>query len=165
MKIKAKAGFIYGLTMAGTLVWLGAIIMAPYLRSRGARLNTLIYAVFAPTCHQIPSRSFHLWGFPLAVCGRCTGIYVGFLAGLLVLPFLRGLGKTSLPRVWSFVLATGPLAADGLGNLLGLWSTGNVLRLAIGFIWGVILPFYLLAGLNSLFLRNDLEPQNGASQN
>jgi len=165
VRIKAKAGLVYVLTMVGSLVWLAAIILAPYLRSRGVRLNSLIYAVFAPTCHQIPSRSLHLWGFPLAVCGRCTGIYVGFLAGLLVLPFLGGLGKTSPPRVWSFVLATAPMGVDALGNFFGLWSTGNILRLATGCIWGVILPFYLLAGLNSLFLRGDSEARDGAFQN
>jgi len=165
MKTKAKAGSIYSLTMAGAIVWLAAIILAPYLRSRGVRLNSLIYAAFAPTCHQIPSRSFHLWGFPLAVCGRCTGIYAGFLAGLLALPFIRGLGRTDLPRVWSFALATGPMVVDAFGNFFGLWSTCNALRFATGFIWGTILPFYLLAGLNSLFLRRDPETPDGVSQN
>ena len=165
MRIKAKARLIYGLTLAGTLVWLGAIVLAPYLRSRGVRLNSLIYAVFAPTCHQIPSRSFYLWGFPLAVCGRCTGIYAGFLAGVLALPFIRGLGQTSLPRVWSFALATAPMAVDALGNFFGLWSTGNLLRFTTGFLWGVILPFYLLAGLNSLFLQGDPGERDTTSQN
>jgi uncharacterized membrane protein len=165
MRTKAKAGVIYGLTLAGTLAWLGAIMLAPYLRSRGARLNSLIYAVFAPTCHQIPSRSFYLWGFPLAVCGRCTGIYAGFLAGALALPFVRGLGNTELPRVWSLALATGPMAIDALGNFLGFWATGNPLRFSTGFLWGLILPFYLLAGLNSLFLGHEPYERHGAPQN
>lgn len=165
MRRRAKASLIYGLTLVGTLAWLGAIILAPYLRSRGVRLNSLIYAVFAPTCHQIPSRSFHLWGFPLAVCGRCMGIYAGFLAGALALPFIRGLGRTDPPRVWSFVLATAPMVVDALGNFFGLWFTGNVLRSATGFVWGVILPFYLLAGLNSLFLRRRGDDQGGQPQN
>jgi uncharacterized membrane protein len=157
MQANAKAKLVYGLTLAGTLTWLAAIILAPYLRSRGVRLNALIYSVFAPTCHQLPSRSFHIWGFPMAVCGRCTGIYLGFLAGMLAYPFLRRLGREDMPRALTFVILSLPMAVDTLGNFFNVWSTGNVLRLITGFIWGTILPFYLLAGLNGIFLKNDTE--------
>jgi uncharacterized membrane protein len=153
MRPDAKSRLVYFLTLAGILVWLGALVLAPYLRSRGVRLNSLIYAVFAPTCHQIPSRCFHLWGFPLAVCGRCTGIYTGFLAGLLAAPWLGGIGRTRPPRSGAFILMTLPLGVDALANFAGLWATGNWLRWATGFFWGVILPFYWLAGLNGLVRR------------
>ncbi len=157
MQPAAKAKLVYGLALAGTLTWLTAIVLAPYLRSRGVPLNALIYSVFAPTCHQLPSRSFHLWGFPLAVCGRCTGIYLGFLAGLLSFPFLRGLGGQDMPRPRTFVILSLPMAVDALANFFNIWSTGNALRLITGFAWGTILPFYFLAGLNGIFVKNDVE--------
>lgn len=151
MKPHHKAGLIYGLTVAGSAMWLASLALAPYLRSRGVRLNALIYAVFAPTCHQIPSRCFHLWGFPMAVCGRCTGIYAGFLAGLLAVPWLVGLARVRMPRPFVFIALTAPVGADALGNFFGLWSTGIWLRFATGAIWGAMLPFYLLAGLYGVF--------------
>jgi uncharacterized membrane protein len=159
MRAGAKAKLVYGLTLAGTLTWLAAIVVAPYLRSRGFRLNALIYGVFAPTCHQLPSRSFHLWGFPMAVCGRCTGIYLGFLAGMLAYPILRRLGREDMPRALTFVILSLPMAVDALGNFFNAWSTGNALRLITGFIWGTILPFYFLAGLNGVFVKKDGESE------
>jgi len=157
MKIPPKARLIYALTLVGILVWLAALGLAPYLRSRGVGANALIYSVFAPTCHQIPSRCFHLWGQPMAVCGRCTGVYAGFLAGMLTCLVLKRLGRTRPPGVLSLILWTAPMAADGLGNFFRLWVSTNGVRFATGFIWGTILPFYLLAGLNSLFLGSRAE--------
>ncbi len=154
MKPTPKARLVYALTLLGVIVWLAAIILAPYLRSRGIRLGSLIYAAFAPTCHQIPSRCFHLWGFPLAVCGRCTGIYAGFLAGTLLLPAFRWIGRKTPPRPLFFILLSIPIGTDALANFLGLWATPIGLRLATGLAWGFILPFYLLAGLNSLFIKD-----------
>ncbi len=158
MKPTSKARLIYALTLLGIIVWLAAIILAPYLRSRGIRLNALIYAVFAPTCHQIPSRCFHLWGFPLAVCGRCVGIYAGFLAGLIFLPAFRWIGRKTPPRSVFFILVSLPIGVDALANLLGLWATPIGLRFATGLVWGLILPFYFLAGLDSLFIKDPSDP-------
>ena len=36
-----------------------------------------VYAIGSLICHQLPERSFHLWGAQLPVCARCTGIYAG----------------------------------------------------------------------------------------
>ena len=157
MKNRTKAWRIYALTLTGILVWLTSLGLAPYFRSRGIRLNSLIYSAFAPTCHQIPSRSFHICGFPLAVCGRCTGIYVGFLAGMLAVPLLKAIGRTRPPTILPLIVWTFPLAADAAANFFGIWSSGIWLRFGVGFLWGTILPFYLLAGLNSLFLREGPE--------
>lgn len=84
---------------------------------------------------------------PLAVCGRCLGIYAGFALGLLAYPLLRGLpAKPALPSARAFVVATLPLAVDGAAGVLGLWRSSIGLRFATGLAWGAILPFYVLAG-------------------
>jgi len=144
---------IYLATVAGTVLWLGAIIAAPYFRSRGFGGAGFLYACFAPVCHQTLSRSIFLWGFPLAVCARCFGIYLGFAAGILLYPFLRGFSSARLPSLKTFVLVSSPIVVDFAGNILRLWSTPHVPRLLTGLIWGTILPFYFLAGLAGLFAR------------
>lgn len=50
----------------------------------------LVYLFFKPICHQIDSRSFHIYGVKLAVCSRCSLIYLGVLFGALALWFVYG---------------------------------------------------------------------------
>lgn len=145
---------VYLATLAGILAWLGAIGLAPYLRSRGVSLGKFIYVCFSPVCHQIPARSFFAWGYPLAVCARCLGIYSGFLAGMALYPFLQGFSTVGLPKTKVFLVLTAPIAVDTVGNFFRLWATSNILRLGTGFLWGTILPFYLLTGLAELALKD-----------
>lgn len=144
---------IYLLTLAGIVIWLGIIFLAPYLASESSPLAGFIYALFSPTCHQIPSRCFFVFGHPLAVCARCLGIYTGFLAGTLIYPFLKGFHSPSLPRMKNFVLISIPIALDTTANFFGIWESSEWLRFLTGLIWGIILPFYFLAGLSDYFIR------------
>jgi len=143
---------VYFLTLTGTALWLGIIFLAPFLKSLDSGLSVFLYAIFSPICHQVPSRSFYFFGFPLAVCGRCLGIYFGFIVGVLFYPFLRGLPNTKLPRIKTFVFFSLPIIIDTVGNFLGLWATPNLPRLIIGFLWGLTLPFYFLPGITDFFL-------------
>jgi uncharacterized membrane protein len=144
---------VYAATTLGTSAWLAAIVLAPYLRSRGAEGGaSFIYALFSPLCHQIPGRSFFFHGFPLAVCGRCFGIYSGFLAGLVLYPFVRGLSRVAPPAGRAFWLLSLPIGADFAASLLGLWQSTNGIRFATGLVWGVILPFYFVTGVLELSL-------------
>ena len=153
MRVEPKIRLIYGLTFAGILIWLGAIVSAPYLRFRGAGLAPYVYACFSPICHQIPARSFYLFGFPLAVCARCLGIYSGFAAGMVLYPSKRGFSSVRPPNTRLFFACSVPIVLDTAANYVHLWSTSNALRFAFGFLWGLILPFYFLTGIGDLVLR------------
>src|SRR5512136_1552016 len=90
---------VYFLTAAGTALWLAAIFLAPWLAAKGATGPArVLYALFRPLCHQIANRCFMLAGHPLAVCGRCLGIYAGFAMGLAFYPFVRGFSRLVLPK-------------------------------------------------------------------
>jgi uncharacterized membrane protein len=143
---------VYFSTAGAIILWLGAIVWAPYLRGHSSPWQGFIYAVFSPVCHQIESRSFLLFGQPLAVCSRCLGIYVGCLAGIGLYPFLRGFGRLELPRTGVFISLSFPIVIDTVGNFAGLWNTANLARFATGLLWGPILPFYLITGLADLLL-------------
>jgi uncharacterized membrane protein len=60
---------------AGALAWLAALVWAPFAVPSLA--GRAIYAAAAAVCHQLPERTFHLIGGPLAVCARCLGLYAG----------------------------------------------------------------------------------------
>jgi hypothetical protein len=83
--------------LAGGLVALP--VLAPVLTARGnAVAGALIHAAFAAVCHQLPERSFVLWGEQVAVCHRCLGLYAGGLSGLLLLPWWPALRDWLLDR-------------------------------------------------------------------
>jgi uncharacterized membrane protein len=138
---------IWLLVLAGIFAWNAALFAAPALRTRAPGVSALIYSVFSPVCHQLPERSFFFRGFPLAVCGRCLGIYLGFSAGTILYPFLTRFNTPRLPATPIFILFSFPIGLDSAGNFLGLWASPIVLRFATGLIWGSILPFYLITGL------------------
>jgi len=139
-------------TLCGAIVWLGAIFLAPWLAGRGATgASRLVYAVFAPVCHQIPGRCFFLGGHPLAVCGRCLGIYAGFAAGLALYPFVRGFSRIALPSARLFILLSLPLALDAVAGILGAWKSPIGIRFATGAAWGILLPFYFVTGVADFF--------------
>jgi uncharacterized membrane protein len=108
---------------------------------------SVIYKTFGFICHQIPERSFHLAGNKLAVCSRCTGIYVGLAAAALTYPLARPLAPTDPPRlVWLF-LAAAPLAIDWSLGYFSIWQNNQASRFGTGFLLGAAAVFYILPGL------------------
>lgn len=119
---------------------LACVALAPLARARGWWVGEPIYQAFHALCHQLPERSFHLEGQPLAVCHRCSGIYLGFWLGLVLWP------KSQRWRPWllehpRWILAGfGPTLVDFL--LFGFNSP--ISRFSTGLVAG--LPLALLAG-------------------
>ena len=73
--------------LAGAIVWAAVIPLAAFAAARPAaspagvrRSRSRSYSIGHVICHQLPVRSFHLWGAALPVCARCTGIYAGAAA-------------------------------------------------------------------------------------
>ncbi len=151
-----KIRTIYFLTLIGIILWIAAVFAAPYLKSQSSAYGNLIYAVFSPTCHQIPSRCLTLYGNPLAVCTRCLGIYIGFFLGTSLFPVFRWLSSESLPKAKILILMSIPIVIDTAANGVSLWASPHWLRLATGLIWGTILPFYFIPGVTDIFKKVEL---------
>jgi len=122
------------------------IVLAPWLRSAGHPwLAGAIYECYATSCHQLPERSFRLFGSPLAVCSRCASIYAGALLGMALVP-ARGL-RAPLPRRRWLVVAAVPAFADfGLG-WLGVVDNTFLSRAVTGAALGAVSSFYVIPGL------------------
>jgi len=153
MTAKNKIILVYFSTLTGITIWLGTIFLAPYLESESSRFAGFIYALFSPTCHQIPNRCFYVFGYPMAVCARCLGIYTGFFTGTLIYPFLKGFSSHSLPQTRILILVSVPIVLDTAANFLGMWTSAGWVRFLTGQAWGTILPFYFLTGLSDYFIR------------
>ncbi len=153
MTNRQKILTVYGFSFAILLLWMSGIFLAPVLKFHSQTWNEFIYAVFSPVCHQLSERCFFIFGYPLAVCTRCLGIYAGCLLGMILFPIIRGFADTLIPKIRLFILFTSPISIDTFGNFFSIWKTTPWLRFTIGFIWGVILPFYFVSGLSDAWIR------------
>jgi uncharacterized membrane protein len=139
-----------------TLAILG--LAAPLFAAIGQwELSTEIMVFLSKACHQNPVRSFWLCGHPVALCGRCLGVYFGTAAGVwavsrgyIYASFLLGLAMISLGFMDKALLFFFPLDAmpwlgdttiatalrSVLGTICGLGISlviGSILRLSVNF--------------------------------
>lgn len=156
---RARRGAVraWALTAAGALAFLGLIALAPWARANGHPvLSAGVYAGFAGLCHQIPERSFHFEGFPLAVCARCFGLYVGGAAGVLFYPLARGLARRDAPgRAWLFAAAA-PTAIDFALGFFGVWENTHLSRFLTAVLLGAAAAFYVVPAALDLSYRRSL---------
>ncbi len=166
------AAFAYATIVALTVAWIAGAILLPLSAgaqagdSNGLTISSLIHYTYGRVCHQIAERSFHIHGQPVAVCARCLGIYVGYLAGLVVYPFARSIGRADAPpRLW-FLLASIPVTIDFFGGYFGVFENTLVSRAVTGMIVGAAGAFYTLPGLVSMvclwFKQREDARQRGA---
>lgn len=146
-----RAVIVYAALLLLSFGWLAIIFAAPILMANGHLLSAMtIYRGLSAICHQIPDRSFHWLGFPLAVCSRCTGIYVGFVIGLMLYPFARSLRNQTMPARQWLIAAGLPMLIDFGGGYLGLFKNTFVSRAATGGLLGVAFSVYILTGMISV---------------
>jgi uncharacterized membrane protein len=150
------AHFLYLALLLISLSWLGAIIAAPYLLANKHLTSSLIlYQCFSAICHQLPERSFHFRGYPLAVCSRCLAIYGGFVAGLLFYPLLRNIRNGRFPARWWLVAAGIPTIIDFIAGYTNLLANTFTSRALTGLIFGSVAAFFILPGLIATFHADD----------
>jgi uncharacterized membrane protein len=129
--------------------WFALVVLAPELP---AALGAAVYAIGALVCHQRPERSFHWSGAQLAVCARCTGIYLGacVTAVLVFLPprryavLVRDVRRL---RAWT-VAAAAPTAVTVAAEWAGWWQPSAFVRAATGVMLGALAGLVVAAALS-----------------
>ncbi|AAB99504.1 TPA: DUF2085 domain-containing protein [Methanocaldococcus jannaschii] len=140
----------YLIVLISFLIFYLSIFLAPYFAYLGETSNfwkfisICLYAVYSLICHQMPQRSFFIFGHKMAVCARCFGIYTGVLVGMIIYPFIKKLDDFKIPNKWYLIIALIPMAVDGTTQLIGLRESFNELRFITGFIAGFTVVFYIL---------------------
>ncbi|HZI20388.1 MAG TPA: DUF2085 domain-containing protein [Pyrinomonadaceae bacterium] len=159
---RAAVAWALGLGVAALLV--GLILLAPAARARGwETLSLILYQGFAPVCHQLAERSFHLEGFPLAVCARCWGLYAGALAGLLFYPLARPLAQTDAPHRGWVIAAALPTSVDFALGFLGVWENTHWSRFLTAAVLGASAAFFVVPALVGLGLQLGRKGVSGAA--
>jgi len=158
--------YFFILILAG--LWCLAIIAAPILSHLHYKASSgLIYYFFSDLCHQMPQRSISIFNKQLAVCSRCTGLYFGFLAGLISYPVFNPLRKAEVPHKLFLVISGIPISLDIALQLMGIWHNTEISRFITGFILGHTTAWYTIPGLcmikwNKIFgsFYNEVEKLN-----
>jgi len=134
-----------------------AIILVYLLAPPHSLLDKADRAAYA-VCHRIAARSFTFAGRPLPLCARCSGTYLGAVAGLIVIA-ARGRRRAArlptpaiLATLGIFLLAW---AIDGFNSFLtfipGLphfYEPRNLLRLITGTLEGLAIAAVMLPMAN-----------------
>jgi uncharacterized membrane protein len=153
------ARLTYAVILLGTAAWCGLVVLAPAATSSAefVPFGGIIYAFFSPLCHQIDARSFHLFGWPLAVCGRCAAVYFGFLIGTIGYPVAGNLLRGARPGRMFLVVAVAPMLFDVILEAAGFCESSNAVRAVTGAWFGILLPFLIIPGavegISQLFTR------------
>jgi uncharacterized membrane protein len=119
-------------------------------------------AVGYAICHQIVERSFSVNGKPLALCARCTGMYLGTMVAI-IFQFFLGKRRSEWPQK-GILLVLGVFflgfAVDGTNSaaklFLGhdlLYTPNNTLRLITGTGMGITMGVMVLPTFNQTIWR------------
>jgi uncharacterized membrane protein len=100
------------------------------------KIDAIGYAV----CHQAPARSFLIGDRPTPLCARCSGMYLGALAGIFYLMRLGRRGEIPPLKIGLvLILCVAAFGMDGLNSFTRLipgfpflYQSQNWLRLATG---------------------------------
>jgi uncharacterized membrane protein len=128
----------------GGLPWL-----SPLLRAAGFdTLGSAIFLAYRPLCHQLPERSFFVFGYQVAFCHREAAMYTLLFLGGLLFALVRDRLRPLPFAVGGLLLL--PMLLDGGSHLvddmlhLGLRGGGDApgtlnfwLRMVTGFLFAV----------------------------
>ena len=126
----------------------GVLILAMLPPILPVPLQAVVREGFAPVCHQLPGRSPHIGGVPVALCDRCSGIYVGLVVGVAGTGWGASLWAP-LGAYGRYVLlgALVPMGLDWAGPLLQVWGNGPTSRILTGLLFGGVAASYVTARL------------------
>jgi hypothetical protein len=97
------------------LVAAAAVVLGVWLLGTPPGLEGKADAIGYAICHQIAARSFLVNGEPLPLCARCTGTYLGVMAGLAVLGLSDRRRNADLPPNRVLVVLAGFVMLMGHG--------------------------------------------------
>ncbi len=120
----------------------------------------LLYRFFQPVCHQMDTRSFHIFGYKLAVCSRCASIYYGLTIGIASYPLFKSLDNVSMPSLVYLLFPIFILAADFSINWISIGQNTFVSRSVTGGFLGFSTAFFFVPVWISLLKEFKNDPRD-----
>ncbi|NKQ35464.1 MAG: DUF2085 domain-containing protein [Chloroflexi bacterium] len=125
--------------------------------------------VGAGICHRLPSHSFTIYGRPLPLCARCTGIYLGIVLSFLVLGLAGRWRRVNMPPtliLLALIGFVGLMGVDGVNSYMHffpdlphVYEPRNWLRLVTGMGAGLTMGVLVFPALaQTLWRQQDFRP-------
>ena len=166
-------------TLAGSLRWIvrhwlllvnvglgllvGGAFLVPFLYVFGwDHLGRQIFLSYHNICEQIPSHSYYLFGYQMALCARNLALYGSLFAGSLAFRLVR---RRLLPLDWRlWLLMILPIALDGGTQMFGWRESNWELRTLTGTLFGIACCWLILPTLEGLIRDlTSARPRSAAS--
>ncbi len=101
--------------------------------------HPFINKCYSLVCHQHNEKLINIFGLPLLVCARCSGIYFGLLISAVVNVFIRNKVLITNKILLLFSL---PLIIDVIRNYLKIYDYSIIVAFISGLFFGAVLFFY-----------------------
>ena len=118
-----------------------------------------IFALYHYICEQIPSHSYFLSGYQLALCARNLALYSSLFVGTLIYRLVRDRLPILGWRLW--LLTVIPIALDGFTQLFGLRESNWELRTLTGVLFGLGICWLLLPQIEEAARGEDFPTHQG----
>ena len=135
MKQKIRKIIILLFCLYSAFFFIGSTLAPIMAYMKHYDFSALLTSLYMYSCHQQPDRSFWILGYPMALCCRCIGFYLGvFIFGFIdIFDRLRVSLKTFVTLLIISII-------DIVINygLQERHNTGNVTRFIVGIIMGLL---------------------------
>jgi uncharacterized membrane protein len=141
--MKRDTKIVAAFVSAIPVVILGASSLCAWAIAEGASMRWRV--LFRVLCHGIERRCLTMFGVPMPICARCTGIYIGLFAGVVAF-LVYPLVEERFMRILLYAAAV-PMLIDGLTQAAGFRESTNPLRIATGFIAAFMFGAWALSAI------------------
>lgn len=144
---RISEGLQRGRLMAAVVGGLAAAILIVSLLATltlAAGANPAIRIPFRLLCHGIVERSLVILDAAMPICARCTGIYLGMMAGAGIWLAVQRSGRNLAISTALAVILVMPLAIDGTTQAVGWRESTTALRMWSGVVAACAASLWLL---------------------
>ena len=141
MKKKFKIVLYFVLCLYSAFFFIGSTLAPILAHFKYYDLSAILTSLYIYSCHQEPDRCFWIFGYPVALCCRCLGFYIGvFITGLI--DIFDKLHINLKIFIILFLITVIDIVINygfGIRHL----NTGNITRFIIGLIMGLLFIVFI----------------------
>lgn len=112
---------------------LGSVLAPIMAHYEYYEISAKLTSTYMFSCHQQPNRSFWLMGYPIALCCRCLGFYIGVSISSIIAIFHKK--NLKLKYIMPILIL---VIIDLFSNYILKHSTHNNIRFCVGVMMGIL---------------------------